>query len=425
MSYPSTTPEVLLRIYQAALRAADPRVVLPRHLPAPPRGKTVVVGLGKAAAAMAQALEQHWQGPLQGVVVVPQGAKLPLQHIEQIESSHPLPDESSVRGARALLQAVQGLEPDDLVIALVSGGGSALACAPIDGLDLATKQALTRALLARGASISEINTLRKHVSAFKGGRLAAAAYPAKLVSLLISDIPGDDVRLIASGPSLPDASTCADALAVLHKYAPREFPAIEAGLQSGAWESVKPDDPRILQAEHHLIATAWDGLKAAQRQARQEGLSAYILSDRLEGESRELAKAHAGLALSIACHGEPFARPCVLLSGGEATVTLKGQGRGGRNTEFVLALALALAGEPLAARMAALSAGTDGLDGSAGAAGAWLDHKLLTAIAADPARALAYLDRNDSASLLDDLGYLIHTGPTQTNINDIRVLLVG
>ena len=421
--------DLLVDLYAEALAAADPMKVLPPHLPPPPKGRTVVAGVGKAAAAMARAVEAHWHGPLSGVVVVPEGAALPTRHIAVHESSHPVPDERSVAGAQRLLQAVQGLTADDLVLALVSGGGSALCALPAPGLSLTNKKRVTRALLERGATIAEINTVRRHLSAIKGGRLAAQAWPARVLTLVISDVPGDDPALVASGPTLPDESTCADAWKLLQRYgADAELPP-HAGraLAEGEWESVKPDDPRLAGHERRIIASAWDGLAAAARRAQAQGLPCHVLSDAMEGEARELAKAHAALAVNVAQRAAPFKAPCLLLSGGEATVTLRsahGGGRGGRNTEFALGLALALEGQPGALRIHALSAGTDGLDGCAGAAGAWAAPDLLhrtRALGLDPR---ARLDANDSASVFSAVGALVHTGPTFTNINDFRAVLV-
>ena len=420
--------DLLLDLYAEALAAADPMKVLPAHLPPPPKGRTVVVGVGKAGAAMARAVEAHWNGPLSGVVVVPEGAALPTRHVAVHESSHPVPDERSVAGARRLLQAVQGLTADDLVLALVSGGGSALCALPAPGLSLADKQRVTTALLERGATIAEINTVRRHLSAIKGGRLAAQAWPARVSSLVISDIPGDDPALVASGPTLPDASTCADAWRVLQRHGlADELPALAQALSGGEWESVKPGDPRLAGHGHRLVACAWDGLAAAARRARARGLACHVLSDAMEGEARELAKAHAALALNVARRAMPFDAPCLLLSGGEATVTLGAGGdggRGGRNTEFALAFALALEGHAGAQRIHALSAGTDGLDGRAGAAGAWMGPDLLArarALGLDPR---ARLEAHDSASLFAAVDGLVHTGPTFTNINDFRAVLV-
>jgi len=422
----SPVPQQLLsRLYQAALDAADPMKVVPPHLPQPPRGRTVVVGVGKAAAAMARAVEAHWPGPLSGVVVVPPGASLPLENIRVIEGSHPIPDENSVAGAEALLQSVTNLSSDDLVIALVSGGGSALCAKPAEGLSLADKQSITSKLLVRGASISEINTVRRHLSAIKGGRLAAHSYPAKVVTLLISDIPGDDPSMIASGPTLPDDSTCADALAVLVRYAITDMSNVLQALEEGRWESVKSGDARLVRNSHHIIATAWNGLHAASLQAIHEGVACHILSDAMEGEARDLAKAHAAIALSVVQRNVPFVTPCVLLSGGEATVTVRGSGRGGRNTEFILALALALEGQKGADRIHAISAGTDGLDGRSGAAGAWMGPQTINQATAQGYSAVSSLDKNDSATFLEAASALVHTGPTFTNINDFRAILIS
>lgn len=416
--------ELLLDLYRRALVAADPMKVVPPHLPPPPRGRTVVVGAGKAAAAMAMAVEAHWDGPLSGVVLVPEGARLPTRRIEVHEASHPVPDDRCVEGAQRLMSAVSGLSADDLVIALISGGGSSLCALPAQGLELAEKQRITRELLRRGASIAEFNVVRRHLSRIKGGRLAVQAFPARVVTLVISDIPGDDVALVASGPTLGDASTCADALAILHRYGLDEHGGVRQALMEGRWESIKPDDGRLQANSCHLIATARHGLAAAAELARSRGHACHILSDAMEGEATELAKAHAAIALNAAHRGEPFAAPCVILSGGEATVTVRGEGRGGRNTEFILALAMALEGAPAARRISALSAGTDGLDGRAQAAGAWMNHLTLRRAEEAGLNARAHLDINDSAGLLGAVGSLIHTGPTHTNINDFRAVLV-
>ena len=416
--------DALMRMYRAALAAADPRLVVPPNLPEPPRGRTVVVGVGKAAAAMAQAVEANWVGELSGTVVVPAGASLSLQRIGVLESSHPVPDERSVIAAKALLDAVSGLGPTDLVIALISGGGSSLCALPATWIDLQEKRRITKQLLGRGASIHEMNAVRKHLSAIKGGRLALAAYPARVVTLVISDIPGDDPALVASGPTLATTSTAGDALDILNRYEIDPGVKLRDTLESSASQSVSPDDSRLQDNSHRIIASAWDGLAAASRVARTEGLECHILGDALEGEARELAKVHAGMTLSIAKRGVPFAAPCVLLSGGEATVTLKGDGRGGRNTEFALAFALALEQLPITARVHAFSAGTDGLDGQAGAAGAWVAPDSLQRGRAFGLSARDFLDRNDSGTFFERLGLLVHTGPTHTNVNDFRAILV-
>ena len=418
-----STPQVelLLDLYRQMLAAADPLQVVPPHLPPPPRGRTVVVGVGKAAAAMARAVEQHWPGELSGVVVVPHGAALPLQRIAVVEGSHPVPDERSVAAGQRLMQAVSGLCADDLVIALISGGGSALCALPAVGVSLPEKQAITRALLLRGATIAEINAVRKHLSAIKGGRLALQAAPARVVSLLISDIPGDDPTLIASSPTLPDPTSCDDALRVLDRYAVELSPAVRAGLESGAFESPKPEDMRLQGHAQAVVACAQDGLQAAARAAQQRGWTAHVLSDQMQGEARELARAHAAIALQVQRRDQPFDAPCVLLSGGEATVTVTGRGRGGRNTEFALALALALNGQR---GIHAVSAGSDGLDGSGGAAGAWIAPDTLACAGSLPRTPQAMLLDNDSFSFFEALDQLVVTGPTFTNINDFRAILV-
>jgi hydroxypyruvate reductase len=412
---------LLKQLYGAALAAADPMRVLPAHLPPKPAGRTVVVGVGKAAAAMAQALEAHWDGPLSGVVAVPRGATLPLKSIRQAEATHPVPDDSSVAAGALLMQAVTGLTRDDLVIALISGGGSSLCALPLEGVSLDEKRAITDALLRRGASIREINTVRKHLSAIKGGRLAVQAWPAKVATLLISDIPGDEAALIASAPTLPDPGTCEQALAVLRRYQVAVSPALEAALQSGTMESPKPGDTRFAGHTHAIVACAQDGLDAAAGLARARGWPAHILSDAMEGNAADLALAHAAIARQVRRHGQPFAAPCIVLSGGEATVTVKGRGRGGRNTEFALALAIALDGE---AGIYALSAGTDGLDGSGDAAGAYIGPATLAQARSSGLDPGAYLADNDSFSFFDALGGTVVTGPTHTNINDVRAVLI-
>jgi len=417
---PPRPPELLMRAYRAMLAAADPRAVLPPHLPGRPAGRTVVVGLGKASAAMAQAVEAHWDGPLSGVVVVPDGSALPLERIRVLASSHPVPDARSVQAARALLDAVSGLGPDDLVLALVSGGGSALCALPVDGLPLEEKRRLTQALLASGASIHEMNTVRRHLSRIKGGRLAAAAWPARVATLVISDIPGDDPALAASGPTLGTDASADDALAVLARH------GLDAGtaLRPGQGDAVRTADPRLARNSCAVIASAWDGLRAAAEVVRAQGLPCHVLGDALESEARDLAQAHAGIVAAILRHGQPFQGPCVLLSGGEATVTLRGDGRGGRNTEFALALALALEHSGHASKVHLLSAGTDGLDGRAGAAGAWAGPDTLSRARAAGLAPRRLLERNDSATLFARTGSLVQTGPTHTNINDFRAVLV-
>ena len=378
--------------------------------------------MGKATGAMAQAVEQVWFGPLSGVVVVPLGTAPTLRKIRVVQSSHPVPDESSLRAGCLLFDAVTGLTENDQVIALISGGGSALCAMPAAGLALAEKQRVTRELLLRGASISEMNVVRKHLSAIKGGRLAARARPAKVFSLVISDIPGDDAAMVASGPTFGDHSTCGDALAVLARYGIALAQTAVDALTSGLWESVKPSDPRLAGHRFQIASSAVEGLQAAASYLTREcAVPVHILSDAIEGESREIAKMHAAIATRVFQHAGPFRPPCVLLSGGETTVTVKGQGRGGRNTEFSLAMALALREHP---GIYALSAGTDGLDGNSGAAGAWIGPDSLRQLREAGVNPVASLDANDSGAALDCIGHLVRTGPTLTNVNDFRAVWV-
>jgi len=413
---------VLRALFDAAVAAADPRKVLAAHLPDKPKGRCVVVGGGKSAAVMAAALEDAWPDvKLTGTVVTRYGHAVPTRHIEVIEASHPVPDANSERGARRLLERVRGLGPDDLVLALISGGGSALCAAPAPGLTLADKQDINRALLASGATITEMNCVRKHLSAIKGGRLAAAAAPARVVSLIISDVPGDDLSVIGSGPTTPDPTTSADALAILARYAIEAPARVLARLRDPASETPKPGDPRFARVDNRLIAAPILSLRAAAERARAAGVTPLILGDAIEGEAREVGKAFAGLALSCRRHGDPARPPCVLISGGETTVTVRGHGRGGRNAEFSLALALALDG---AEDVYALAGDTDGIDGSEDNAGAYLSPDTLARARAAGIFARERLDDNDAYSVFAALGDLIVTGPTLTNVNDFRAILV-
>jgi hydroxypyruvate reductase len=370
---------------------------------------------------MARALEAAWRGPLTGVVVTAYGHAVPCARIRILEAAHPVPDANGEAAARALLEAVAGLGPDDLVIALVSGGGSALLTLPAPGLTLADKQAVNRALLRSGADIGEMNCVRKHLSAIKGGRLAAAAFPARLLALAISDVPGDDPAVIASGPTVADPTTFAEARAVLAKYGITEPAAALEHLARATDETPKPGDPRLARAELRLIATPWTSLEAAARVAEAEGVRPLILGDALEGEAREVARVLAAIARSARRHGHPVPAPCVLLSGGETTVTVRGPGRGGRNVELLLALALALRGEP---GVWALAADTDGIDGAEPVAGALLRPDSLARAAAAGLDAKAMLARNDAHPFFAGLGDQVVTGPTLTNVNDFRAVLV-
>jgi hydroxypyruvate reductase len=384
----------------------------------------VIVGAGKAAAAMAAAVEAHWRGDLErisGIVVTRYGHGLPTRCIEVVEASHPAPDAAGQRAAARLLQAVHGLTADDLVLVLLSGGGSALLAAPMAGITLDEKRGVTKALLACGANIGEINCVRKHLSAIKGGRLALAAAPARVLTLAISDVPGDDLSTIASGPTVPDPTTCADALEIADRYGIELPAAARAALQDGRAETPKPGNPGFARCESHIIATAQASLAAAAELARSRGIVPLVLGDAIEGEAREAARVLGGIALSCATHGVPLAAPCVLLSGGETTVTVRAAGRGGRNAEFLLGLALALGGHP---RISAIACDTDGIDGSEDNAGAMV-------LPDTPARAIAAeidlrarLAQNDAFSVFSALGDLVVTGPTRTNVNDFRAILI-
>lgn len=414
------TPDALLRgAFQAAIAAADPRLAVPRHLPSPPRGHTIVIGAGKAAAAMAKAVEDHWPGELSGVVVTRYGHGLPTSRIRVIEASHPVPDAAGLAAAGEILQAVSGLTADDLVLCLISGGGSSLLALPAPGIDLADKQAIGRQLLKSGATIEEFNCVRKHLSAIKGGRLAVAAAPARVVSLLISDVPGDDPSVIASGPTVPDPTTCADALTILAKYGVALSPAVQAHLQSAAAETPKPGDAVFAKTELHLIATPQQALEAAAEFAHAQGLHTVILGDAIEGEAREVAAGHAQIARQTQAAGRDL--PCLILSGGETSVTVRGNGRGGRNAEFLLGLAVALDG---AAGIHALAGDTDGIDGVEDNAGAILAPDSLERAAALGVDAREELDANNAFAFFEALDDLVVTGPTLTNVNDFRAILV-
>ena len=417
---------LLLAMFDAAVKAAAPALCVPPHLPPPPPGRTVVVGAGKAAAAMAAAVETHWPlgRPLTGLVVTRYGHAAPASHvsrIEVVEASHPVPDEAGQDAARRILALVRGLGPDDLVLCLISGGGSALLALPGPGISLADKQALNRALLRSGAGIHDINCVRKHLSAIKGGRLAAAAAPAQLVSLVISDVPGDDASVIASGPTVPDASTLADARAVLARYGITPPDAVLARLHDPAAETPKPGDAAFAHAATIMIATPQASLEAAATVARQAGVAPVILGDAIEGEAAEVARVMAGIAAQCARHGQPAPAPCVLISGGETTVTVRGHGRGGRNAEFLLGLAVALDGHPA---IHALAADTDGIDGTEDNAGALLAPDSLARAAAVGLRARDRLVDNDGYGFFAALGDLVVTGPTLTNVNDFRAIVI-
>jgi len=417
-----TDPRHLLRsMFDAAVAAAQPALCLPPHLPSPPKGRTIIIGAGKASAAMAQALEQHWPGPLEGVVVTRYGYDVPCERIEIIQAAHPVPDAASLAASQRLLDKVGGLTGDDLVIALISGGGSSLLVSPAPGLTLQDKQAINKALLASGATISEMNCVRRHLSDIKGGRLGAACHPARLVTLLISDVPGDDPIDIASGPTVGDPTTCADALAIIERFRIEIPPAVRARLESGEAETIKPGDPRLANSETRMITAPQIALVAAAQVALDAGITPYILGDSLEGEARDLGLAMAGIARQVVLREQPFKRPCVLLSGGETTVTLKGTGRGGRNVEFLLSLAVGLNGLP---GVYAAAGDTDGVDGAEEIAGAISTPDTLARAWAQGINPRASLDNNDGHGFFQALGDSIVTGPTLTNVNDFRAIYI-
>ena len=436
---PEAQPRAFLEyLYNVAVMRALPMHNLAAFLPDPPAvasgGRTLVLGAGKAGGAMAQAVEALWPAaaPLRGLVVTryhhvpPRPAGLP-QRIEVVEAAHPVPDAAGQAAAQRMLAMAHGLGPEDLVLCLVSGGASALLTLPVDALGLAQKQALNQALLASGASIAEINCVRKHLSRIKGGRLAAACFPARVLTLAISDVPGDDPGTIGSGPTVPDATTCADALAVLARYQIELPPPVLAALRAGALETPKPQDPVFRGQAVHLVATPRQSLEAAAQAARAAGVAAYVLGDDIEGESRDVGKVHAAIARAVAQHGQPFARPCVVLSGGETTVTLRPRapgampGRGGRAGEFCLGLVQALQGQ---AGVYALAADTDGIDGIEDNAGAYVGPDTLRRAQAQGLKVGSFLDRNDAYGFFQTLGDLVVTGPTHTNVNDFRAILV-
>ncbi len=424
---------LLLAMYSAAVQRALPSHNTAAFLPPPPdpaRGRTLVLGAGKAGGAMAAAVDALWPAgaPISGLVVtrydhVPPAYLARPGRIEVVQARHPVPDEAGERAAQRITELAQGLTVDDLVLCLISGGGSALLSLPAPGLSLADKQAVNRALLASGAAINEMNCVRKHLSAIKGGRLARMCAPARVVTLLISDVPGDAPEVIASGPTVPDATTCADALAICRRYGIDLPAAARAGLESGAFETPKPGDAAFAGHEVHLIATPQQSLEAAAAVARAAGVEAHILSDEIEGESREVGKVHAALARAVARRGQPFARPCVILSGGETTVSVKSQGgRGGRATEFLLGCAIALQGEP---GVHVLAADTDGIDGIEDNAGAIVAPDTLARARALGLNAADCLDRNDAYNFFKPLGDLVVPGPTFTNVNDFRALFIA
>jgi glycerate 2-kinase len=416
-------PRALLQqMFAAAIAAAQPELCIPRYIPAPPKGRLIVIGAGKASAAMARAVENCWSSPLEGLVVTRYGYAVPCKHIEILEAAHPVPDEAGLLASRRILALVSNLTADDLVLCLISGGGSSLLSLPAATLTLEDKQSINRSLLSSGATITEMNCVRRHLSAIKGGRLAAACHPARVVNLIISDVPGDDPVDIASGPTVADSSTCFDALAILRRYAIDVPDRVIELLTSGAGESIKPGDVRLPQIETHLVATPQMALEAAAAVAHNAGVACHILSDSIEGEARDVGRVLGGIALQVKRRGQPFKLPCVLLSGGESTVTVRGDGRGGRNVEYLLSLAMTLQGE---LGIHALAADTDGVDGLEEIAGACLAPDTLARAWAQGINPADSLDRNDGHGFFGALGDSIVTGPTLTNVNDFRAIFVA
>ncbi len=416
-------PRDLLRVmFDAAVASAQPALCVPPHLPTAPRGRLIVLGAGKASAAMAKAVEDAWAGPLEGLVVTRYGYGAPCRRVEIVEAAHPVPDAAGRAAAARILSIAESAGPEDTVLFLISGGGSALLALPIDGVSLADKQAVAKALLASGATISEMNCVRRHLSRVKGGRLAAAAHPAKVVTLLISDVPGDRPRDIASGPTVADETTCADALAVAQRYGIDLPVAVREVLESGRGETVKPDDPQLSKIETRIVAAPQAALEAAAAVGRSAGWPVHILGDAIEGEARDVGTVMAGIARQVAAHGQPFPAPCILLSGGETTVTVRGRGRGGRNVEFLLSLGIALDG---LADVWAIACDTDGVDGLEDIAGAILTPDTLARAWGHGLRPKDALADNDGHGFFGALGDAVVTGPTMTNVNDFRAVLIG
>lgn len=412
---------LLLRMFEAAVASAQPAVCIPLHLPDPPAGRLIVIGAGKASASMARAVEDNWTGPVSGLVVTRYGYSVPCRRIEIVEAAHPIPDAAGMHAAERILDTVQGLHENDLVLCLISGGGSSLLALPADGLTLEIKQAVNRALLLSGATISEMNCVRRHLSAIKGGRLAAACHPARVLTLLISDVPGDQPMDIASGPTIGDPTTSEDALSILRRYAIDVPERVRELLESGRGESVKPGDARLARNVVRMIATPQKALEAAAEVARAAGVEVHVLSDAIEGEAREVGKVLAAIARQVADRDQPFRAPCVLLSGGETTVTVRGDGRGGRNVEFLLSLANSLNDHP---HIHAVAADTDGVDGQEEIAGAYMGPDSLARAWSLGLKPKDMLANNDGHSFFSALGDSLITGPTMTNVNDFRAILI-
>lgn len=414
---------IMCEMFEAAIASAQPHLCIPSHLPLPEevKGRLIVIGAGKASAAMARAVEDSWTGPLTGLVVTRYGYNVPCERIEIVEAAHPVPDQAGLFAAQRMLDLVSDLSSDDVVLCLISGGGSSLLPLPLEGISLDDKKFVNRLLLASGASISEMNTVRRHLSGIKGGRLAAACYPAKVINLLLSDVPGDRPLDIASGPTVADPTNCSDALEIVHRYQ-LDIPAnVLNVLSSDAGESIKPSDSRLANLDTRIIAAPQQALKAAAEIASNYGLTPYILSDAIEGEAKDVGKVLAAFALQVADRGEPFNRPCVLLSGGETTVTLRGEGRGGRNVECLLSFAIATHSHP---SIHALMGDTDGVDGIEEIAGAVMGPQSLKNAFKQGLNPRASLDANDGHGFFQALGDSVMTGPTLTNVNDFRVIMI-
>ena len=415
--------QFLIDMYMTAVDAVSADKCLPPFIPDPPKdGRTIVVGAGKAAAAMAKTLEENWSGPISGLVITRYGHSAPTEHIEVVQAAHPIPDEEGLDGTLRILDIVQELDEKDLVICLMSGGGSALLTLPALGMTFDEKQDINRALLTSGATIAEINCVRKHLSQIKGGRLALACAPARVVTLMISDIPGDEPHLIASGPTLPDPTTCSEALAILHAYGIEISDSVRECLQNGSWETPKPGDPRFEGNENHIVAKAEDALGAAENFARNAGITPWTLSDSLEGTARNVAKLHADIVRDVLLNQAPFVSPGVILSGGEVTVSVRGTGKGGRNTEFLLGLAIALEKMP---DVYAIACDTDGIDGQGDNAGALCFPDTLDRARERGLDARACLKNNNSYHFFCALDDLVITFPTRTNVNDFRAILIN
>ena len=420
----NTSKQLLRRMFDAAIASAQPALCIPQHLPPIPSGRLIVIGAGKASAAMAQAVEAHWKGPksqLEGLVVTRYGYAVPCEHIKIVEAAHPVPDAAGQAAAERMLQLVSGLQEDDLVLCLISGGGSSLLPLPAAGLSLEDKTELNRTLLRSGATIAEMNCVRRHLSAIKGGRLAVACYPARVHTLLISDVPGDNPMDIASGPTVGDPTSCADALDIVKRYGITLPARAQELLASGRSESIKVNDPRLARCVTRMIATPQQALEAAATIARASGIAAHILGDALEGEARDVGTVLAGMALQVSERGQPFTAPCVLLSGGETTVTVRGNGRGGRNVECLLSMGLTLKGHP---RIYALAGDTDGVDGQEEIAGGILSPDSLAQTWALGYKPQEDLSNNNGHGFFGRLGDSVLTGPTLTNVNDFRAVLI-